>query len=374
MTDATDRAPLPDPGGVRPPGAARRARGGDARQAARCSSRTRRGPAPQAAREAWRAANGLQAHCGVEIGRLRLGLDADRAPTCCAPGSARTPPARVYAPLNLAARGSYLEHTINLAESKVLSRTAVSSSASSGSTCRTSRPVVLVGGDAPTSSSRGATITLERAARRRLRRAAGAAAAGRAVGRPQPDLHLRHDRPVEGRPRRARRVLELRATASSRRSSTRATATCSRCRCSTRPAPGSRTRCCSRAARSRIRAGFSAKTFWDDVRRFEATITIAIHGMVSVHARPAAVARTTPTTRCAPSTWGRSCAPQEFAERFGVSRLHRLRDDRGAGADRLRPRTRRTSAAAAAPPIPSTTSCGSSTSTTSRCRSARRAS
>src|SRR5207247_10955789 len=28
--------------------------------------------------------------------------------------------------------------------------------------------------------------------------------------------------------------------------------------------------------------GFSTKSFWDDVRRFEATITIAIHGMVSV--------------------------------------------------------------------------------------------
>ena len=27
--------------------------------------------------------------------------------------------------------------------------------------------------------------------------------------------------------------------------------------------------------------GFSSTTFWDDVRRFDATITIAIHGMVS---------------------------------------------------------------------------------------------
>ena len=43
--------------------------------------------------------------------------------------------------------------------------------------------------------------------------------------------------------------------------------------------------------------GFSPKTFWDDVRRFEATITIAIHGMVSVHARPAAVAGRRATTR-----------------------------------------------------------------------------
>jgi crotonobetaine/carnitine-CoA ligase len=62
--------------------------------------------------------------------------------------------------------------------------------------------------------------------------------------------------------------------------------------------------------------GFSSTTFWDDVRRFEATITIAIHGMVSfmldqpVRAddadNPLRVVYMGPLTR-----------HDEFAERFG---------------------------------------------------------
>ena len=65
---------------------------------------------------------------------------------------------------------------------------------------------------------------------------------------------------------------------------------------------------------------------------------------------------------------------EEFARALRRAHLHGLRDDRGAGADRLRPRPGRRARAAAAPPTRCTTSCGSSTRTTSRCRRTRRAS
>src|SRR3954466_13050292 len=71
-----------------------------------------------AVREAWRTGNGFQ-RLGVELGdytsaRMTTGPDVLRTWF----GANAAGP--VYAPLNLAARGSYLEHTLNLAESKVL--------------------------------------------------------------------------------------------------------------------------------------------------------------------------------------------------------------------------------------------------------------
>src|SRR5215218_8977334 len=72
----------------------------------------------QAAREAWRMGNALMSlevamgdyvsvwvPTGPDVLRAWFGANAAGA---------------VYAPLNLAARGSYLEHTLNLAEAKVL--------------------------------------------------------------------------------------------------------------------------------------------------------------------------------------------------------------------------------------------------------------
>src|SRR6266508_6363558 len=71
-----------------------------------------------AAREAWRTGNGLQ-RLGVRMGEyisswLPTGPDVLR--TWFGANAAGA----VYAPLNLAARGSFLEHTLNLAEAKLL--------------------------------------------------------------------------------------------------------------------------------------------------------------------------------------------------------------------------------------------------------------
>jgi hypothetical protein len=62
--------------------------------------------------------------------------------------------------------------------------------------------------------------------------------------------------------------------------------------------------------------GFSSKTFWDDIRRFDATITIAIHGMVSFlldqPPRPDDAENPLRVVYMGPLTRHR-----EFAERFG---------------------------------------------------------
>ena len=67
----------------------------------------------------------------------------------------------------------------------------------------------------------------------------------------------------------------------------------------------------------RLSGGFSASRFWDDVRRFEATITIAIHGMVTFMLDQPAEAR----RRRQPAEdrlMGPLSRHKEFAERFGV--------------------------------------------------------
>ena len=114
----------------------------------------------------------------------------------------------VYSPLNLAARGSYLQHTLNLAGSKVLVAQPDLVDRLAGLDLPHLEQVVLVG-DPVAVDLPWPTRALRRAPRRRLGRAPGAPAAGRALGRPQPDLHVRHDRPVEGRQGLARRLLEL---------------------------------------------------------------------------------------------------------------------------------------------------------------------
>ena len=105
-----------------------------------------------------------------------------------------------------------------------------------------------------------------------------------------------------------------------------------------------------------LNKGFNPRTFWDDVRRFEATITIAIHGMVIfLLDQPPSRRRPQPPLRTV--YMGPLARHKEFAERFGVSIYTALRDDGGAGADRRRGWIPRTSAAAAARRIRSTTSC-----------------
>ena len=66
-----------------------------------------------------------------------------------------------------------------------------------------------------------------------------------------------------------------------------------------------------------LNKGFNPRTFWDDVRRFEATITIAIHGMVTflLDQPPADSDRDHPLKTVYMGPLGRH---EEFAERFGV--------------------------------------------------------
>src|SRR3982751_456456 len=71
-----------------------------------------------AVREAWRTGNALQ-RLGVESGDY-ISSWMPTGPDVLRTWFGANAAGAVYAPLNLAARGSYLEHTLNLAESKVL--------------------------------------------------------------------------------------------------------------------------------------------------------------------------------------------------------------------------------------------------------------
>ena len=78
-----------------------------------------------AAREAWRTANAL-IDAGVGFGDY-VSVWMPTGPDVLRAWFGTNAAGAVYSPLNLSARGSYLEHTLNLAESKVLSHTTASS-------------------------------------------------------------------------------------------------------------------------------------------------------------------------------------------------------------------------------------------------------
>ena len=204
----------------------------------------------QAAREAWRAANGLHARSASRWATTsRSGCR--RVPTCSARGSARTPPAPSTRRSTSRRAAAYLEHTLNLAEVEGARRAPPARRAArSASTLPSLETVVARRRRSRRSSCRGGPSRSRRCSTAR-RRAAGAAATGRAVGRPQPHLHVRHDRARRRASAPRTRRSGTTRTASSCRSSTTTTATSTRCRCSTRPAPASRTRCCAPADRSR---------------------------------------------------------------------------------------------------------------------------
>src|SRR6476646_2146944 len=71
-----------------------------------------------AAREAWRTANAL-IDAGVSFGDY-VSVWMPTGPDVLRAWFGTNAAGAVYSPLSLAARGSYLEHTLNLAESKVL--------------------------------------------------------------------------------------------------------------------------------------------------------------------------------------------------------------------------------------------------------------
>src|SRR5439155_23555174 len=113
----------------------------------------------QAVREAWRAANGLRAHCGVEPGDY-VSVWVPTSPDVLRAWFGTNAAGAVYAPLNLSARGSYLEHTMKIAESKVLIAHRGLVERLMGLDLPYLETVVLVGGEADVELE-WPTITLE---------------------------------------------------------------------------------------------------------------------------------------------------------------------------------------------------------------------
>jgi crotonobetaine/carnitine-CoA ligase len=265
-----------------------------------------------AATEAWRAAHALR-RVGVEMGDY-VSVWMPTGPDVLRAWFGANAAGAVYSPLNLAARGSYLQHTLNLAESKVLVAHPDLLDRLAGLDLPHLERVVLVGDPV-------------------------------AVDLPWPTVTFAEllegvsdERPVLPRPVEPWDDLSLIYTSGTTgpskgvRASHAAFWNYGNCFIARfvdesdrylQPLPMFYT-AGTGITYSMIQAGgslaypkgFSSTTFWDDVRRFDATITIAIHGMVSfmldqpVRAddadNPLRVVYMGPLTR-----------HQEFAERFG---------------------------------------------------------
>src|SRR5436305_5055328 len=111
-----------------------------------------------AAREAWRAGNAFQ-RLGVGMGDY-ISSWMPTGPDVLRTWFGANAAGAVYAPLNLAARGSYLEHTLNLAESRVLVAHRELVDRLPGLNLPHLEQVVVVGGDAPVELP-WQTITME---------------------------------------------------------------------------------------------------------------------------------------------------------------------------------------------------------------------
>jgi crotonobetaine/carnitine-CoA ligase len=231
----------------------------------------------QAALEAWRSGNAL-AVLGVGLGDsvsvwLPTGPDVLRA------WFGANALGAVYAPLNVAARGRYLEHTMNLAESKVLVAHAALVERLAGLELPHLETVV-VAGDATDVDLPWRTLQLEDLL-------AGVSTERPALERPvEPwdDLSLIYTSGTTG-PSKGVRAAHA------------AFWTYARCFIEPfvtaddvylQPLPmfytagtGITYSMLFAGGAVAYLKGFDPKTFWDDVRRFDATITIVIHGMVS---------------------------------------------------------------------------------------------
>jgi crotonobetaine/carnitine-CoA ligase len=231
----------------------------------------------RAAEEAWRAANVLS-RIGVGIGDY-VSVWMPTGPDVLRGWFGANAIGAAYAPLNLAARGTYLQHTLNLAESRVLIAHPELLERLEGLDLPHLETIVTVGGP---SDARLAWPSL---AFEELLEAAPATrpALGRPV-EPWDDLSLIYTSGTTG-PSKGVRAAHA------------AFWNYARCfiapfvdesDCYLQPLPMSYT-AGTGITYSMLRAGgsvayvkgFSPQTFWDDVRRFDATITIAIHGMVS---------------------------------------------------------------------------------------------
>jgi carnitine-CoA ligase len=268
----------------------------------------------EAARQAWRAGHALR-RCGVRAGDY-VSVWIPTGPDVLRGWFGANAVGAVYAPLNLAAKGSYLQHTLNLAESKVLVAHHELVERLAGIEAPSLETVVVVGG-APPRGLPWETVTLDE------------------LLDGVPD-----DRPVLERPSEPWDDLSLIYTSGTTGPSKGVRAAHAAfwnyANCFILPYVGEDDRYLNALPMfhtagtgitySMLRAGgsvalaksFSASRFWDDVRRFEATITIAIHGMVTFMldqpARPDDADNPLRTVYMGPLT-----RHHEFAERFGVS-------------------------------------------------------
>ena len=267
-----------------------------------------------AAREAWRAAHALH-RCGVAFGDY-VSVWIPTGPDVVRGWFGANAAGAVYAPLNLAAKGSYLEHTLNLAESKVLLAHHELVERLDGIDAPHLETVVVVGGPAPRTLP-WKTVTLDELL----------------DGVP-------HERPVLPRPVEPWDDLSLIYTSGTTGPSKGVRAAHAAfwnyANCFILPYVDESDRYLSALPMfhtagtgitySMLRAGgsvaltksFSASRFWDDVRRFEATITIAIHGMVTFMLdQPERADDAENPLRTV--YMGPLIRHKEFAERFGVS-------------------------------------------------------
>jgi crotonobetaine/carnitine-CoA ligase len=266
----------------------------------------------QTATEAWRSAHAL-IRAGVEPGDY-VSVWMPTGPDVLRAWFGANAAGGVYSPLNLAARGSYLEHTLNLAESKVLVAHPELVDRLAGLDLPHLERVVLVG-DPGAVELRWPTLTF----------------AELLDGAPE-------ERPVLSRPVEPWDDLSLIYTSGTTgpskgvRAAHAAFWNYGRCFIAPfvtdedrylQPLPmfytagtGITYSMLQAGGSLAFLKGFSPRTFWDDVRRFDATITIAIHGMVTFlldqpespddAANPLRVVYMGPLTR-----------HTEFARRFG---------------------------------------------------------
>jgi crotonobetaine/carnitine-CoA ligase len=269
----------------------------------------------QAAQEAWRTANGLQSQCGIEVGDY-VSVWVPTSPDVLRAWFGTNAAGAIYAPLSLSARGSYLEHTMKIAESKVLIAHRGLVDRLAGLDLPALETVVLVGGDAEIELP-WQTMSLEQLLD-------GASEERPVLSRPvEPwdDLSLIYTSGTTG-PSKGVRAAHAAFWNYARCFITDFVDETDRY---LQPLPmyytaGTGITYSMLLAGGSVAypGGFSTKSFWDDVRRYEATITIAIHGMVSVMLdRPPSPDDGDNPLRTV--YMGPLLRANEFAERFGVS-------------------------------------------------------
>ncbi len=267
-----------------------------------------------AAQEAWRTANALRQH-GIEFGDY-LSVWMPTSPDVLRIWFGANTLGATYSPLNTAARGMYLQHTLNLAESKVLFAHHGLLDRLPGLELPHLELVITVGGETDVKLP-WRTIALDELL------------AGADDSRPSPSQPVEpwHDLSL---------IYTSGTTGPSKGVRAAHAAFWNYARCFILPFVNEEDRYLNSlpmfytagtgitysmllaGGSVALNKGFNPRTFWDDVRRFEATIAIAIHGMVTfLLDQPPSDADRNHTLKTI--YMGPLARHEEFAERFGVN-------------------------------------------------------